>query len=107
VKLPCLAALLAAPLAAAAADPADPAAAVPAAEYRSVFEDVPRGVEEEMVDWKKANADVAQFPRGHVDLLKWEEAQTGGAPQPKDAPAAAPVVRPAAPAPAPARGHQH
>ena len=109
MKLPCLAALLAATLAAAAAaaEPSDPAAPVPGAEYRSVFEDVPKGVEEELVDWKKANTDVAQVPRGHLDLLKWEEAQPGGAPQPKAAPAAAPAARPAAPASAPARGHQH
>lgn len=113
MKLSCLAALLAAPLAATAADPADPAAAVPAAEYRSVFDDVPKGVEEESVDWKKANGDVAQFPRGHADLLKWEEANPGAAPspgaqpKPQAAPASAPSPRSAAPAPAPARGHQH
>lgn len=111
MKLSCLAALLAAPLATAAADAADPAIAVPAAEYRSVFDDLPKGVEEETVDWKKANADVAQFPRGHIDLLKWEEANPGAAPQPQSKPQAAPAPgpspRPTAPAPAPARGHQH
>ena len=101
MKLSCLAALLAVPLAAAAADAADPAAA-----YRSAFDDLPKGVEEEMVDWKKANADVAQFPRGHIDLLKWEEANPGAAPRPQPAPAAAPRTPAAAP-PAPARGHQH
>ena len=26
-------------------------------------------------DWKAANAAVAQFPRGHADVLKWEKAQ--------------------------------
>jgi hypothetical protein len=26
----------------------------------------------EEVDWKKANADVGQFKRGHVDILQWE-----------------------------------
>lgn len=106
MKLSCLAALLAAPLMAAAADAADPAAAVPAAAYRSVFDDLPKGVEEEMVDWKKANADVAQFPRGHIDLLKWEEANPGPAPRPQPAAAAAPPAPAAAP-PSPARGHQH
>lgn len=103
MKLSCLAALLAAPLVAAAADAA---AAVPATAYRSVFDDLPKGVEEEMVDWKKANADVAQFPRGHIDLLKWEEANPGAAPRPQPAPAAAPAA-PATPPPAPARGHLH
>jgi hypothetical protein len=53
----------------------DPKADVPAVVYQSVFKQSPTGVETESVDWKKANADVAQFPRGHVDILKWEEAQ--------------------------------
>lgn len=88
-----LAALLAAPLVASAADAADPSLPVPAPEYRSVFEAKPQGVEEETVDWKKANADVARFPRGHADLLKWEEAQP---PAPTEAP-----VR------APSPGHRH
>ena len=26
-------------------------------------------------DWKAANAAVAEFPRGHGDVLKWEKAQ--------------------------------
>jgi cytochrome c peroxidase len=26
--------------------------------------------------WRQANALVAQFPRGHADLLKWEQAQS-------------------------------
>ncbi len=50
----------------------DPAATVPAVLYRSVFVDTPAGVEMEEGDWKKANADVGQFKRGHVDILKWE-----------------------------------
>ena len=53
----------------------DPKADVPAVVYQSVFKQSPTGVETQSVDWKKANADVAQFPRGHVDILKWEEAQ--------------------------------
>ena len=39
----------------------------------------------EPMDWKAANQAVAQFPRGHADVLQWEKAQA--APQPK-APAA-------------------
>ena len=54
---------------------ADPQATVPGVVYQSVFKESPTGVETQSVDWKKANADVAQFPRGHVDILKWEEAQ--------------------------------
>ena len=50
----------------------DPAVPVPAVLYRSVFIDTPTGVEAEEVDWRKANADVGQFKRGHVDILQWE-----------------------------------
>ncbi len=75
---------------------ADPASPVPAALYRSIFADLPAGVEQGSDDWKKANAEVGQFRRGHVDLLKWEDAQAGqgrqtatpGAPSPA-APSAA------------------
>ncbi|MEO6626286.1 MAG: hypothetical protein ABIN37_15855, partial [Burkholderiaceae bacterium] len=56
----------------------NPAAFVPAVLYRSVFVDTPKGVETEELDWKKANADVGQFKRGHVDVLKWEEEQAKG-----------------------------
>lgn len=77
-----LAAALAVPLAASAADPSDPAAPAPTPEYRSAFADLPTGVEEDTLDWKKANAEVAQFPRGHIDLLKWEEAQGRSRPAP-------------------------
>ena len=53
----------------------DPQAVVPAVVYQSVFKETPMGVETQSVDWKKANAEVAQFPRGHFDILKWEESQ--------------------------------
>lgn len=102
MKFPILAAVLAAapPLLAAAAGAADPSAPVPRIEYRSVFQGLPVGIDEETVDWKKANAEVGQFQRGHVDLLKWEEAQGAAAPA---APASAPVpAGRAAP-----RGHRH
>jgi hypothetical protein len=82
---------------------ADPGASVPRMAYRSVFQNTPTGVEPEAVDWKKANADVGQFPRGHIDLLKWEETQ-GRPPAAAPGPAAAPS-RPAAPPAAP--GHKH
>ncbi len=75
-----MAALAAASLA--QAQPSDPAAAAadaaPRPAYRSVFQDTPRGVEEQQDDWKKANAEVGRFPRGHADLLKWEEAHQDG-----------------------------
>ncbi len=55
---------------------ADPSFEVLPVVYRSVFADTPTGVETQSADWKKANAEVGQFKRGHVDILKWEEAQT-------------------------------
>jgi hypothetical protein len=72
------------PLAANAQSPTDPNVAVPAVPYRSVFTDTPKGVETDTLEWKAANAQVGEFPRGHVDILKWEAAQ----PKP---PAAAPA----------------
>ena len=48
--------------------------------YQSAFADLPAFDPERPTankkDWRQANEDVAQFPRGHVDILKWEEAQT-------------------------------
>lgn len=71
------AALLCLPLAVMAQTGAtDPAAAVPAVLYRSVFVDTPRGVETESLAWRDANAEVAKNLRGHIDILKWEAAQT-------------------------------
>ncbi len=62
----------------AAADAAvDPASPVPAVLYRSVFTDTPVGVETGEVDWRRANDDVGQFRRGHVDILKWESMPGG------------------------------
>ena len=55
---------------------------VPAVAYRSIFADLPQGVDEPVQDWKAANAAVGQFKRGHADLLKWEREQ---ARQPKPA----------------------
>jgi hypothetical protein len=93
MKSRCLAALLLMPALAVAQaappDPSNPDAQVPPVAYRSVFADTPRGVEAEATDWKKANAEVGQFRRGHVDLLKWEEdhaRQTPGAPTPQAVP---------------------
>ena len=90
----------------------DPQATVPAVVYQSVFKESPTGVETQSVDWKKANADVAQFPRGHVDILKWEEAQikaktgagAGGAAKPAAVPSAAPSATPPA---TPSAIHKH
>lgn len=55
----------------------DPVVVVPAVLYRSVFVDTPAGVETGELDWRKANDDVGQFRRGHVDILKWESMHGG------------------------------
>lgn len=55
----------------------DPAAPVPAVQYRSVFANLPTGVESTEIDWRRANDDVGQFRRGHIDLLKWESQHEG------------------------------
>jgi hypothetical protein len=109
VKFIALAAALSAALPAFAAAQAagpDPAANVPPPTYRSAFQDLPTGVVDEVLDWKNANADVARFPRGHGDWLKWEE-RAGAGPQParSSAPEAAGGSAPASTA-LPA-GHRH
>ncbi len=60
---------------------------VPPAVYRSTLADLPRGVEEIRLDWRRSNDAVGQFKRGHIDLLKLEEQQAApAAMQPKTAP---------------------
>lgn len=83
---------------------ADPAAPVPAVSYRSVFADLPTGVEAGREDWKKANNDVGRFTRGHVDILKAEQQQA--APVAPAAPAA-PAITPDAAPPAAVPPHKH
>ncbi|MDI1274280.1 hypothetical protein [Polaromonas sp.] len=61
---------------------ADPAAPVPAVRYRSVFSDLPTGVEAGREDWKKANNEVGRFTRGHVDILKAEQQRAAPPSQP-------------------------
>lgn len=56
-------------------DASTPSTPVPTVLYRSSFSGLPTGVEQAVVDWRAANTAVAQFPRGHADLLKWEEEQ--------------------------------
>ena len=62
----------------------DPTATVPPVVYQSVFVDTPKGVETGTSDWKNANAEVGQFRRGHVDILKWEESQFKALPKGND-----------------------
>jgi hypothetical protein len=64
------------------ADPGNPLAAEPSVPYRSVFNSPQAGAAQERADWKKANAEVGQFPRGHADILKWEARQAPPSPTP-------------------------
>lgn len=64
---------------------------VPAALFQSVFADLPKGVEQTSLDWKKANADVGQFKRGHADLLKWEQEQAKLQPKTPEQPSSTPT----------------
>ena len=68
----------------------NPNAPVPAVQFRSAFRDTPQGVVSDTLDWKKANAEVGQFGRGHMDVLKWEN---GRFPVP-DAPATVESTKP-------------
>jgi hypothetical protein len=87
LRTPFLAAALAAlALPAAAERAADPDAPVPRIAYRSVLP-APSTPAEADVPWRQANGQVGRFPRGHADLLKWEELQERGA-TPQRAPAA-------------------
>lgn len=81
-KFLAICALLGAPtVVLAQSSPTNASAPVPPVVYQSVFADTPTGVEMNSADWKKANAEVGQFKRGHVDILKWEESQRSpGAP---------------------------
>ena len=78
----------------------DPGASVPIVVYQTVFNQSPTGVETKSVDWKKANIEVGQFKRGHVDILKWDENQLKD--KPVDKPAAKPEPAPVKAAPSPA-----
>jgi hypothetical protein len=64
----------------AAANPADSNVSVPSVTYRSVFRETSLGIEQEKLDWRKANNDVGRFERGHVDILKSEEMDEKKAP---------------------------
>ena len=53
---------------------ASPQAQVPLANYPSARRGLPQGVESQTTDWRSANDAVGQFKRGHMDLLKLENA---------------------------------
>lgn len=58
----------------------NPEAAVPQVTYRSVFRETSLGIEQEKIDWRKANDDVGKFTRGHIDILKQEEMESKSKP---------------------------
>jgi hypothetical protein len=65
----------------------NPQSAVPPAGYQSTRADLPRGVEETRLDWRRSNDAVGQFKRGHIDLLKLEQQNASpAAMRPKGAP---------------------
>ena len=59
----------------------DPAAPVSALH----FEALPSSAKivDQTGDWKAANAAVAQFPRGHADVIRWEKSQAAKKPSPE------------------------
>jgi Outer membrane efflux protein len=71
------------PGALAAADPTTPAPALaaPALPPMATPAQVasPRDLREALTRWRQANERVAEFPRGHADLLRWEASRAGSA----------------------------
>jgi hypothetical protein len=68
-----------------AADPAQPAAARPLSlpePQRLDAPESPADLERARTVWREANQRVAEFPRGHIDLLRWEAAQPRDNPAP-------------------------
>lgn len=66
-----------------AADPASPSTplALPLpAPLQTQAPAQPDDIERARALWRQANARVAEFPRGHADLLRWEAAQSPSAP---------------------------
>ncbi|BBL25244.1 hypothetical protein [Comamonas terrigena] len=65
------------------------------------------GVEQASTPWQAANAAVAQFPRGHTDVLQREKAQAGTPPAGSAHHPPAPAAPTAAPAAGEHQGHHH
>jgi outer membrane protein TolC len=42
-------------------------------------QDAPTTIQEALERWRAANQSVAEFPRGHIDLLRWEQSQSAAA----------------------------
>jgi hypothetical protein len=42
----------------------------------ALAQDAPTTIQEALERWRAANQSVAEFPRGHIDLLRWEQSQS-------------------------------
>ena len=73
-----LALLVAVPPVSAQNAPAAPAAIV--LSHDSVLSRYKRFEDPSVLPWREANDRVAEFPRGHIDLLRWEAKNPGDAP---------------------------
>ncbi|MEY2954008.1 MAG: hypothetical protein RLZZ401_2095 [Pseudomonadota bacterium] len=71
---------------------ADPSAPVPAVAYPAPWLTQPPPSDPS--SWVEANQTVGQFPRGHIDLLKWEAGQADALKHPSIATKVAPNAHP-------------
>lgn len=55
---------------------------------------LPADIESARAIWQQANQRVAEFPRGHIDILRWEAQNSGNTPA-TEAPASTPSAAPA------------
>lgn len=79
-----------------AADPATPASASavhvqPTAAPTQPLE-LPTDIERARAIWQQANQRVAEFPRGHIDILRWEAQNPGTAPPAQASASATPAL---------------
>ena len=93
-----------------AAHPIDPGTPVPAPQYQALpppeaaLAPQPADAAAALARWRAAHARVAEFPRGHADIVQWERAAATRSPATPSSPAASAP----APSPAPRAGnHPH
>lgn len=95
-----------------AAHPIDPGTPVPAPQYQALpspeaaLAPQPADATAALARWRSAHERVAEFPRGHADIVQWERAAATQSPAAPSSPAASAPTP--APSPAPRAGnHQH
>lgn len=93
-----------------AGHPLDPGTPVPAPQYQalpapeSALAPQPADAAAALARWRSAHERVAEFPRGHADIVQWERAAATRSPATPSSPAASAP----APSPAPRAGnHPH